>query len=122
MNRSKTMTLAAQAMLTSVITNFNLHRTDFDDAPTRLGLVSIDDDSSGATGGEVIKSDDGTVVAKGTLVGEGAEQTQQQAAAASAVAPGTETLSAKKDGDGGELGGQAKTVIGDPAAGQVQQD
>lgn len=114
MNRSKTITLAAQAMLSAVTSAYC--RIDTRHAGDNYSpcLVNADDDSNPDAGGTDIKKDVGTVVAKGETVrdgAEGTEQTQQQAAAASTVAPGTET---------GALGGETK-AIGEPPAGQTQQ-
>lgn len=83
------------------------------------GLLSIDDDNPDAGGSD--KKDDSVTLAKGTLVGEGTEQTQQQAAAASTAAPGTEQ--AKAIDNVGALGtGEVKAAIGDPAGVETQQN
>lgn len=124
MNRSKTLTLApaAQAML-SAVTAFALHRTNFDAAPPRLGLQNSTDGNLEDAGGEGKKPDVGTVVAKGEIIGDGTGegsivQTQQQAAAPDAAAPGT-VLSAKDDP--AALDSEGKAAIGAPAGTETQQ-
>ena len=119
MNRSKTMTLAAQAMLSAVTSAYcRIDTRHAGDPPLGKGICYNGNDSNPDAGGTDIKKD-GTVVAKGEIVSTGAEGTeQQQAETASAAAPGTETLNVNKDGS--ELGGEAKT-IGEPPTGQTQQ-
>lgn len=124
MNRPKTLSMAALSAIVHTaafasILNDTRHAGSLDDHYTGLGLLSIDDDVTDA-GGEGKKSDDGTVLAKGEIIGNDT-QTQQQAAAASTAAPGTELDANKVGTDASALNEQAKTVIGDPASGQTQQ-
>lgn len=122
MNRSKTMTLAAQAMLSAFASASILNDTRHaGDPPLGKGICYNGNDSNPDAGGTDIKKDDGTVVAKGETVRDGTEGTEQhQAETASAAAPGTETLSAKKVDDAAALGtGEVKAAIGDPGASDV---
>lgn len=128
MNRSiLSLTALSAIAYTSAAPAFILNDTrragPLDDNYTGLGLLNADAGGTeiGAPNSDVdLTKKPDTVVAKGETVRDGTEgNAQHVAAAASAAAPGTEALSANKDA--GDLGGQAKTVIGDPAAGSEQQ-